>query len=115
MLSAYSKTWKSGTTMSTSDSGFQFYEGAVAQAKSAVGAVFPDVATPTQMANEFFRALPNQAGTAVTGSPLPGGPGRPASPGVPGSPSFPTSYAAPVPGTEMRQPQFGVPAPSVPS
>ena len=35
--------------MSTSDPGFQFDEDAVAQAKSAVGAVFPDVATLTQM------------------------------------------------------------------
>jgi cysteine desulfurase/selenocysteine lyase len=101
--------------MSTSDSGFQFDEGAVAQAKSAVAAVFPDVAALTQMANEFFRAQPNQAGTAVTGSPVPGGPGLPASPGVPGSPSFPTSYAAAIPGTDMRQAQFGVAAPSIAS
>jgi len=103
--------------MSTSDPGFQFDEDAVAQAKSAVGAVFPDVATLTQMANEFFRALPTQgirpdagqtdqrlAGTSLS-----------ASPNVPGSPSFPASYSAAIPGTEMRQPQFGVPAPSVPS
>jgi len=103
--------------MSTSDSGFQFDEGAVAQAKSAVGAVFPDVATLTQMANEFFRALPTQgihpdAGQAErhgSGASIPG------SPAVPGSASFPAPYSAAVPGTEMRQPQFGVPAPSVPS
>ena len=69
------------------------------------------------MANEFFRALPTQgirpdagqtdqrlAGTSLS-----------ASPNVPGSPSFPASYSAAIPGTEMRQPQFGVPAPSVPS
>jgi cysteine desulfurase/selenocysteine lyase len=77
-----------------------------------VGAVFPDVATLTQMANDFFRALPNQTGTVVTGSPLPGAFGLPVSPG---SPSYPASFAGAVPGTEMRQPQFGVAAPSVPS
>jgi len=102
--------------MSTSDPGFQFDEDAVAQAKSAAGAVFPDVATLTQMANELFRALPNQAGTGVTGASLPGAPSLPVPPGVPGSPSYPSSYpAAIIPGAEMRQPQFGVPAPSVPS
>jgi len=97
--------------MSTSDPGFQFDENAVAQAKSAVGAVFPDVATLTQMANEFFRALPNQAAQGVASSAS----GLASSPGVPGSPSFPAPYSAAVPGTEMRQPQFGAPAPSMPS
>jgi len=78
--------------------------------------VFPDVATLTQTANELFRALPNQAGTGVTGASLPGAPSLPVPPGVPGSPSYPSSYpAAIIPGAEMRQPQFGVPAPSVPS
>jgi cysteine desulfurase/selenocysteine lyase len=101
--------------MSTSDPGFQFDEDAIAQARSAVGAIFPDVATLTQMANEFFRALPNEAGQNVTGSSLPAATGLPALPSVPGSPSFPMSYATAIPGTEMRQPQFGVPAPSVPS
>jgi cysteine desulfurase/selenocysteine lyase len=101
--------------MSTSDPGFQFDESAVAQAKLAVGAVFPDVATLTQMANEFFRALPNQAGTAVTGSPVPGATGLPVSTGVPASPAFPSSYSAAIPGAEMRRPQFGVAAPSMPS
>lgn len=101
--------------MSTSDPGFQFDEGAVAQAKSAVGAVFPDVATLTQMANEFFRALPSQSPQGPTASPLSEVSGLSASPTVPGSPSFPASYPAAIPGNEMRQPQFGVPAPSVPS
>jgi cysteine desulfurase/selenocysteine lyase len=101
--------------MSTSDAGFQFDEDAVAQAKSAVGAVFPDVATLTQMANEFFRALPNQAGTGVTGESLPGATSLSASPSVPNSPGLPSSYSAAIPGTEMRQPQFGVPVPSIPS
>jgi cysteine desulfurase/selenocysteine lyase len=101
--------------MSTSDPGFQFDEDAVAQAKPAVGAVFPDVATLTQMANEFFRALPNQAGQGFAGATLPAPPAPSASPTVPGSPSFPTSYSAAIPGTEKRQPQFGVPAPSTPS
>ena len=101
--------------MSTSDPGFQFDEGAVAQAKSAVGAVFPDVATLTQMANEFFRALPNQSAQSSVASPLSEVSGLSASPTVPGSPSFPASYSAAIPGTEMWQPQFGVAAPSMPS
>jgi len=101
--------------MSTSDPGFQFEEDAVAQAKSAVGVVFPDVATLTQMANEFFRALPNQAGQRFTGASAPASPEPSVSPGGPGSPGFPASYSAAIPGTEMRQPQFGVPAPSMPS
>jgi cysteine desulfurase/selenocysteine lyase len=101
--------------MSTSDPGFQFDEDAVAQAKSAVGAVFPDVSALTQMANEFFRALPNQVGTGVTGASQPGAQSLPVSPSVFGSPSYPTSYSAAIPGTEMRQPQFGVAGPSVPS
>jgi cysteine desulfurase/selenocysteine lyase len=41
------------------------------------------------MANDFLRALPNQGISAP--------------------------YASAIPGTEMRQPQFGVPAPSMPS
>jgi cysteine desulfurase/selenocysteine lyase len=95
--------------MSTSDPGFQFDENAVAQAKSAVGAVFPDVATLTQMANEFFRALPNQAGQGFTGASLPASPDLSTSPAVPG---FPATYSAAIPGPEMRQPQF-VPPPSM--
>jgi len=101
--------------MSTSDPRFQFDENAVAQAQSAAGAAFPDVATLTRMANEFFRALPNQAGQGPTGPSLSEAHGLSASPSVPGSPSFPAAYSAAIPGTEMRQPQFGVPAPSVPS
>src|ERR1700678_4006439 len=91
MRLACSKTLKSETTMSTSDP-FQFDEGAVAGAKSAIGTALPDVATMTRMANDFFRA-----------------PTAPALPGV----SAP--YTSTIPGTEMRQPQFGVPAPSIPS
>jgi cysteine desulfurase / selenocysteine lyase len=101
--------------MSTSDPGFQFNDDAVAQAKSAVGAALPDIATLTQMANDFFRALPNHAEQGVTGSSLPGVSGLNASPSVPGSPGFSPSYSAAIPGTEMRQPQSGVPAPSMPS
>jgi cysteine desulfurase/selenocysteine lyase len=101
--------------MSTSDPGFQFDEDAVAQAKSAAGAVFPDVATLTQMANELFRALPNQGGGGVTGASVPEATNLPVPPSIPGSPSYPNSYSAATPGAEMRQPQFGVPAPSVPS
>jgi len=73
----------------------------VAQAKSAVGAVVPDVATLTQMANELFRALPNQAVNA----------GDFNFSGV----AAPASYAYVIPGTEMRQPQFGAAASSVPA
>jgi len=83
--------------MSTSEPRFQFDEGAVAQAKSAVGAIVPDVATLTQMANEFFRALPNQAVNAGDFS------------------SAGAAVPAAIPGTEMRQPQFGAAAPSVPA
>jgi cysteine desulfurase / selenocysteine lyase len=101
--------------MSTSDPGFQFDEDAVGQAKSATGAVFPDVGTMTRMANEFFHALPNQTAHDFTTSSLPSNPGLSPSPIVPGSPSFPTSYSDAIPGTEMRQPQFGTPAPSLPS
>jgi cysteine desulfurase/selenocysteine lyase len=74
--------------MSTSDP-LQFDEGAVAEAKSAIGAALPDVATMTRMANDFFRALPNQ--------------------------NISAPYTSAIPGAEMRQPQFGVPAPSMPS
>ena len=101
--------------MSTSDPGFQFDRDAVGQATSAVGAVFPDVATMTQMANEFFRALPNQAGQGLTGSSLSDLRGLSAAPSVPASPGFPAAYPAAIPDTEMRQPQFGAPAPSVPA
>jgi len=83
--------------MSTSEPRFQFDEDAVAQAKSAVGALVPDVATLTQMANEFFRALPNQPVNA----------GDLSSAGV----AVPTA----IPGAEMRQPQFGAAAFSVPA
>jgi cysteine desulfurase/selenocysteine lyase len=87
--------------MSTSDPRFQFDEAAVAQAKSAVGAVVPDVATLTRMANEFFRAFPNQP--VNTGDSSFAGADAPA------------SYTSEIPVMEMRQPQFGAPAPSVPA
>ena len=99
--------------MSTSDPRFQFDEDAVAQAKSAAGAALPDVATLTQMANEFFRALPNQgvraADQVLSGTFLPASPGAYASPGLP------ATYSSSIPGAEMRQPQFGALAPSVPA
>ena len=87
--------------MSTSEPRFQFDQDAVAQAKSAVGAVMPDVATLTRMANEFFRALPNQPVNAGDYS-LAGA-------------SAPASYTAAIPGAEMRQPQFGASEPSAPA
>jgi len=92
--------------MSTSDPGFQFDEDAVSQARSAVAGALPDVATLTRMANDFFRALPNQADAR---------PSALASPEVVGSPGVPAAYGSAIPGSEMRQPQFGVPAPSMPS
>jgi cysteine desulfurase/selenocysteine lyase len=101
--------------MSTSDPAFQFDEEAVAQAKLAMGTALPDVATVTQMVNDFFRALPNQARHSYADSSMPTSPTLPAAPSVPGAPSFPSSYAAVLPGTEMRQPQFGTSAPSMPS
>ena len=78
--------------MSTSEPGFQCDEDAVSQARSAVAGALPDVATMTRMANEFFRA--------PTANALPG---------------VSAPYTSAIPGTEMRQPQFGVPAPSIPS
>jgi cysteine desulfurase/selenocysteine lyase len=51
------------------------------------------------MANDFFRAAPDQG----------------IAPFVAGSPGPPAAYSSAIPGTEMRQPQFGVPAPSMPS
>jgi cysteine desulfurase / selenocysteine lyase len=74
--------------MNTSDSRLQLDEGAISNAKAAVSTALPDVAALTQMANAFFRALPGQE-------------------------------VAPVPGaveiTDSHLPQFGYPAPSVPS
>ena len=87
--------------MSTSDPRFQFDEDAVAQAKSAAGAALPDVATLTQMANEFFRALPNQGVNSGDSSFV--------------GAAVPASYSSAIPGTEMRQPQFGAAAPSIPA
>jgi cysteine desulfurase/selenocysteine lyase len=75
--------------MNTSDP-FQFDEDAVSQARSAAAGALPDLASVTRIANDFFRALPNQPGVSAP-------------------------YASAIPGTEMRQPQFGVPAPSMPS
>lgn len=56
----------------------------------------PDVASLTQLANEFFRALPGSASAPMAALPLPNVP--------PAAPSF-----------ETRLPQFGVAAPSMPS
>jgi len=104
--------------MSAPDPRFQFDEDAVAQARAAVGTALPDVATVTQIANDFFRALPNESirPETVEGSQRAAHPALPiSSPNAPGSPGSPASYTAAVPGTEMRWPQFGVPAPSMPS
>ncbi|MDR3734664.1 MAG: family 2A encapsulin nanocompartment cargo protein cysteine desulfurase [Acidobacteriaceae bacterium] len=86
--------------MSTNDPRLQLDETAVAQAKSAVGAALPDVAVLTQMANSFFRALPGQD---VAGQ------------SVPASPGLPSSFATALPLSDSHLPQFGAPAPSVPS
>ena len=88
--------------MSTSDPQFQLDETAITQAKSAVSTGLPDVATLTQMANAFFRALPGQD-TAQASAPYTGA-------GIPGS-----DFAAGAAGASSHLPQFGAPAPSLPS
>jgi cysteine desulfurase/selenocysteine lyase len=83
--------------MSSSDPQNQLDEAAVPQAKTAVASALPDVATLTQMANAFFRALPGQEAAGAS---------------MPSSPSVPT---AALPVSESHLPQFGYPAPSLPS
>jgi cysteine desulfurase / selenocysteine lyase len=82
--------------MSTSDPRLELDEAAIAHAKTAIGAAMPDVAAMTQMANAFFRALPGQE-VVIAPTPV-----------LPGVPSSAPAY-------EIPSPQFGVPAPSVPS
>jgi cysteine desulfurase/selenocysteine lyase len=97
---------------------FQFDKDAVAQARAAVGTALPDVAMLTQIANDFFRALPNESVRPESGqeSQHPAHPALPASsPNAPGSPGLPASYTGALPGTGMRLPQSGVPAHSMPS
>jgi cysteine desulfurase / selenocysteine lyase len=67
--------------MSTSDPSIQLDEAAVSQAKQAVAAALPDIASVTQLANAFFRALPGQE---VTADFAPAAAGLPAS-GLPGA------------------------------
>jgi len=86
--------------MSTSDRQIQLDEAAVTGAKTAVAGALPDVATLTQMANAFFRTLPGQE---VAGAQ------------VPSSPGLPASFSAALPLSESHLPQFGIPAPSLPS
>jgi len=66
-------------------------EAAVAAAKSAVGAALPDIGVLTQLANEFFRALPGQL-SSVSGA-------------MPPVPALSSGHL----------PKAGVPAPSMPS
>jgi cysteine desulfurase/selenocysteine lyase len=56
----------------------------------------PDIASLTQMANEFFRALPGQMATPVVAQ-------------------SPPNVSQAVPNLETRLPQFGMTAPSMPS
>src|SRR5665213_1668447 len=96
-----SKTSRSDTTMSTSEqnriASLSSAEEAHAQERSVASrGLLPDVASLTQMANEFFRALPGQ-----TSAPAP----------VQSSPNVQPIGS----NFETRLPQFGTPAPSVPS
>jgi cysteine desulfurase / selenocysteine lyase len=123
--------------MSTSDPTIQLDEPAVSAAKQAAAAGLPDVATLTQMANAFFRALPGQevqstfepAGlTSVQPSNL-GAPGASllgtwdpvtsrsgiSSPDLGGPIPAPAPLSTAVPGFSSTLPELGVPAPSLPS
>ena len=84
--------------MSTSDPRLELDEGAVSQAKTAIGAALPDVAALTQMANAFFRGLPGQE----------------VAPEFAGA-SLPSAFAAAVPLSDSHLPQAGFPAPSLAS
>ncbi len=86
--------------MSTSDPRLQLDEDAVSVAKTAVANALPDVATLTQMANAFFRAIPGQDVDRIA---LPST----------SEPSILTFVALPV--SESHLPQFGMPAPSLPA
>ncbi len=97
------RTSKLADTMNTNEQAIQLDEAAVSAAKSAVSAALPDVATVTQMANAFFRALPGQDAT-VAGSSLPSA-----------APSLNQAMPVGVPGSSSLLPQAGFPAPSVPA
>jgi cysteine desulfurase/selenocysteine lyase len=97
---------KSVITMSTSDRKLPLEELGVAEGR-AVGVALPDVATLTEMANAFFRALPGEAiprQGAVGSVPK----SLPVSELPYGSSGLGTGY-------ESHLPQAGVPAPSLPS
>ena len=72
-----------------------------------------DVATMTQMANEFFRALPNKACAAEQS--LAGTSSCLRLPACIHRSVCMRLYSSSIPGTEIRQPQFGAPAPYVPA
>ncbi len=67
----------------------------------------PDVAMLTQMANEFFRALPGQASSPVAAQPVPAA-------FVPAVRSSVPSLAS-APNFDTRLPQFGAAAPGIPA
>ncbi|MGA2807873.1 MAG: family 2A encapsulin nanocompartment cargo protein cysteine desulfurase [Terracidiphilus sp.] len=98
--------------MSTSEPNptLELDEAAISAARQAVAAALPDVATLTQMANAYFRALPGQTlpGLDVaTGSSLAAA--QPVSASDSSSPGFGT-WDSPA----AQASQFGVPAPSIP-
>ena len=90
---------KSANTMSTNEPDTQLDDAAV----SAVSTIVPDVAALTQMANAFFRALPGQE-SAGAGSSLASSP-----------PSMKGAMPIGIPASSSLMPQFGIPAPSLPS
>jgi cysteine desulfurase / selenocysteine lyase len=86
--------------MSTSDPQLQLDEATVSQAKIEEMSKLPDVATLTQMANAFFRALPGQVASVAP---------------VPASLDQPGSVLSAVPDPGFYRPQVGYSAPSLPA
>jgi len=85
--------------MSTSEQ-IPLAETALPSAAAGGNPSLPDVATLTQMANSFFRALPNQpSGQENVGTYL----------------QSPAAFSSALPLSESHLPQFGAPAPSLPS
>jgi len=100
--------------MSTSDPTIQLDETAVSAAKQAAAAGLPDVATLTQMANAFFRALPGQepsGGFGSFSSSIPAA-GLPTNLGAPGASLFGTRDSV-TSQTSQTTSQSGLSSPSV--
>jgi cysteine desulfurase / selenocysteine lyase len=114
--------------MSTSDPTIQLDETAVSAAQQAAAAGLPDVATLTQMANAFFRALPGQevsgrfaslSSSVPAADPLTylGAPGIASETWDPANAqiSRPGTSGSAVPSFPSILPELGIPAPALPS